>query len=159
MGKCDCSAPWYHGSPEKLTVLRKGSWVTQFEPMAKAFAHRPTLISLGDNCVDVKHNGQWPGFLYVVSEYVSPEDVTYLYDTARTHWQTNRDVQVRIVTELPLDDPPQLSAKEIAELRKDMPEGTSGIVCSPDEELVGWEVCDEDRQPADKTGRFAPCHP
>ncbi len=133
MEKCDYSAPWYHGSPEKLALLREGSWVTQFEQMAKAFAHRPALISLGGDGVNVKHNGQWPGFLYMVSESVSPGDVTYLHDTAQTHWQTNRELRVRLVAELPLDDPPQLSVEEIAELRKDMPEGTSGMVCSPDE--------------------------
>lgn len=134
MKKCDYGAPWYHGSPEDIAVLREGSWVTQFEQMAKAFSHRPALMSLDDDCENVKHNGQWPGFLYVISEAVSPDDVTYLRDTAQTHWQTNRDLRVRLVAELPLDDPPQLSEQEIAELRKDIPEGTSEMICTPDED-------------------------
>ena len=58
MEHCDYSTPWYHGSPEKLRVLRKGSWVTQFKEMAKAFSHRPSLISLDDDCQAVKHDGQ-----------------------------------------------------------------------------------------------------
>jgi len=134
MEKCDYSAPWYHGSPDELTVLRKGSWITQFKELARAFSHRPALISLGDDCVNVKHNGRRPGFLYVVSECLGPDDVTYLRDTAQTHWQTNRDLSLRLVAQLPLDDPPQLSDDEIAELRKDIPEGATGMVCSPDED-------------------------
>jgi len=134
MEKCDYSAPWYHGSPEEITVLRKGSWVTQFEQMAKAFSHRPTLMSLDDDCESVKHNGQWPGFLYMVSKFIGPDDVTYLRDTAQTHWQTNRDLRLRLVAELPLDDPPQLNKEEITELRKDIPEGTTKMICTPDED-------------------------
>ncbi|KKK67107.1 hypothetical protein LCGC14_2957370, partial [marine sediment metagenome] len=122
------------GSPEELTVLQRGSWLTQFKELAKAFSHKPALISLGGDCVNVKHNGRLPGFLYTVSEPIGPEDVTYLRDTAQTHWQTNRDLPLRLVTKLPLDDPPQLSQEEIAELRKDIPEGTTAFIGTPDEE-------------------------
>jgi len=122
MEKCDYGAPWYHGSPEELTVLRGGSWVTQFKELAKAFSHRPELISLGGDCANVKHNGRLPGFLYRVCGPIGPEDVTYPRDTAQTHWQTNRDLRLRLVANLALDDPPQLSEAEIAELRKDIPE-------------------------------------
>ena len=134
MAKRDYGAPWYHGSPEELTVLRRGSWLTQFKELAKAFSHKPPLISLGGDCVNVKHNGRLPGFLYMVSEPVGPDDVAYLRDTGQTHWQTNRDLRLLLVARLPLDDPPQLSADEIADLRKDIPEGTSGFIGTPDEE-------------------------
>lgn len=134
MKKRDHSAPWYHGSPEELSVLGRGSWVTQFKELAKAFSHKPALISLGGDCVKVKHNGRLPGFLYTVSEPVDPDDVTYLRDTAQTHWKTNRDLRLRLVAMLPLDDPPQLSEEEVAELRKDIPEGTSAFIGTPDEE-------------------------
>lgn len=133
MDKCDYSAPWYHGSQEELTVLREGSWVTQFEELAKAFSHRPSLISMGDGCETVKHNGQLVGFLYVVSETVGPDDVSYLSDTAQTHWQTERDLALRCAAKLPMDDPPQLTVEEIAELRKTIPEGSTGFVGDPDE--------------------------
>lgn len=117
---------WYHGSPKRLAALRKGSWVTPFKELAKAFAHKPTLISQSDDGQTVKHNGRLRGFLYVVSEPVGPEDVSYLPDTGQTHWQTQRDLQVALVAELPLDDPPQLSEAEIAELGKRLPEGRTG---------------------------------
>lgn len=123
---------WYHGSPERLTLLRKGSWVTPFKELAKAFAHKPTLISQSDDGRTVKHNGQLRGFLYVVSEPVGPQDVSYLPDTGQTHWQTQRDLQVTLLAELPLDDPPQLSAAEIAALRRHLPEGSTGYRDDPE---------------------------
>lgn len=134
MEKCDYSAPWYHGSPEKLNVLQKDSWVTQFKELAKAFSHKPSLISFGDDSQTVKHNGQQPGFLYIVSEAVGPDDVSYLRDTAQTHWQTQRDLQVDLVAELPVDDPPQLGEEAISAMRKEIPEGTTGFIGDRDEE-------------------------
>ena len=133
MEDCDYGAPWYHGSPETLDVLRKGSWLTQFKAMAKAFSHRPSLISFVDDADSVKHDGQQPGYLYTVSESLGPDDVSYLRDTCQTHWQTQRALQVELVADLPLDDPPQLSEQEIAELRKDIPKGTTGFIGTPDE--------------------------
>ena len=133
MGQCDYSAPWYHGSPEELDVLRAGSWVTQFKEMAKAFSHRPTLMSLDDDREHVKHDGKLVGYLYAVSETTGQDDVTYLRNTAQTHWLTERDFRLRLVTQLPIDDPPQLSEEEIASLRQDIPEGTTGLVGTADE--------------------------
>lgn len=132
MTECDYGARWYHGSPEMIAVLRKGSWVTQFKEMAKAFSHKPSLMSLADDCQSVKHDGKVPGFLYMVSESLGPDDVSYLRDTANTHWQTERDLQISIVAELAVDDPPLLNEEEIAVLRKDMPEGSTGFVGTSD---------------------------
>ena len=115
-------------------MLRKGSWVTQFKELAKAFSHRPSLISFGDDSQTVKHNGQQPGFLYIVSEEVGPDDVSYLRDTAQTHWQTQYDLQVSLVAELPVDDPPQLSQEAITAMRQEIPEGTTGFIGDRDEE-------------------------
>jgi len=134
MDKCDYSAPWYHGSPERLTVLKSGSWVTQFKELAKAFSHKPSLISMGDDCDLVRHNGQLIGYLYTLAEPVGADDVCYLRDTAQTHWQTQRDLPLGLVGELPLDDPPQLSKEEIAALREDNPEGATRFVGEPDRE-------------------------
>ncbi len=134
MPKCDYSKPWHHGSPERLQVLRKGSWVTQFKEMAKAFSHRPSRISMEDDYRIVKHNGKLPGFLYEVAERIGPDDVSYLRDTAGTHWQTQRDLQVRLVAELPVDDPPQLTEEELVELRTAVPAGTTAFIGEADKE-------------------------
>lgn len=132
MAACDYSASWYHGSPEELTVLRQGSRVTQMVELAKAFSHRPALISFGNDGVSVKHDGRQLGFLYEVAEPVGPEDVTYLRDTAQTHWQTQRDLRLRLVASLALGDPAQLSQDEIALLRQKMPKETTGFIGEPD---------------------------
>jgi hypothetical protein len=114
-------------------VLRKESWVTQFKEVAKAFSHKASLISMGENCAHVTHNGQVIGYLHVVEETIGPDEVIYLRDTAQTHWQTQRDLRLRCVAELPLDDPPQLTEEEIKELRRKVPEGSTGFVGDPDE--------------------------
>ena len=132
MKDCDYDAPWYHGSPEELVELRTGSWVTQFREMAKAFSHRPSLMSLDDDGQTVRHDGKRIGYLYVVSEAVGPQDVRYLANTAQTHWETLRPLSVRRVAELPVDDPPQLTPDEIAEMRKEIPAGTTGFIGTPD---------------------------
>ena len=62
----DFSLPWYHGSQEQLTKLRAGSSNTQNRDLAKAFSHRPSLVSMsdrGDGEVSpetflVRHNGE-----------------------------------------------------------------------------------------------------
>ncbi len=106
--------------------------MTRHKNLAKAFSHKPSLISLGGDCVNIKHNGRVNGFLYLVSEQVGPDDVIYLRDTAQTHWQTLRDLRVQLLAELPPHDPPRLGEAEIAELRKDIPEGTTGFIGDKD---------------------------
>lgn len=132
MDAFDYHQPWYHGSPDTLDVLREGSWVTQFKEMAKAFSHKPSYMSLEDDCSTIKHNGKMPGRLYVVCEEIRSDDVVYLADTAGTHWQTQRDLRVALLEELSIDDPPQMTAEELAEMRKVVPEGTTAFIGDPD---------------------------
>ncbi len=72
MPDCDYNLTWYHGSQQKLTKLRVGSSVTQNKNVAKAFSHRPFLLSLSDQGT-VKHNGVTPGYLYTVADEIGPE--------------------------------------------------------------------------------------
>jgi hypothetical protein len=78
---------WYHGSPAKLTVLKAGSSITPFREIAKAYSHKPKRLELSvleDTekdliHVEVKHDGNRPGFLYQVlisdpNEMMIPED-------------------------------------------------------------------------------------
>ena len=58
---------WYHGSPERFTVLRQGSTVTPCRTLAKAFSHRPSLLCWEDDGT-ITHSGGKPGFLYQVDE-------------------------------------------------------------------------------------------
>lgn len=122
------SGPWYHGSPFKLTMLSKGSVVTPFKEVAKAFSHKPPRVSMSDDYSIVKHNGEVPGFLYVLAN-VTPGDVQEMPGTDSTHWVIQRDLGVEFLAELPVTEPPLLTEEEIAQLRKDRPDGQTGFSC------------------------------
>ena len=67
-------ARWFHGSPESLHTLRKGSTVTPIAELARAFAHRPSRVGIevhenddaGARQVTIEHDGRRDGFLYEV---------------------------------------------------------------------------------------------
>ena len=69
MPECDYSGTWYHGSQKELTRLGAGSSITQSRNVAKAFSHRPSLLSMSDE--SLKHDGVTPGYLHVVAEEIS----------------------------------------------------------------------------------------
>lgn len=120
----DHSGPWYHGSPFELTALSEGSVVSPFKEVAKAFSHKPPTVSMSDDYSIVRHNGELPGFLYVLAD-AAPGDVVEMPGTDSTHWVIQRDMQVELLAELPVTDPPLLTEEEIAEARKDPPGFTS----------------------------------
>ncbi len=110
---------WFHGTPEKLTVLRAGSWVTPFKELAKGFSHKPTCISISDDDFrNVRHDGKIDGYLYVVSEPLSIGDLRELEGTDQSHWETIRELKIKFVSDVPLIDSEMLSESEIAALSK-----------------------------------------
>ena len=119
------NGPWYHGSPFELTMLSKGSVVTPFKEVAKAFSHKPPMVSMSDDYGIVKHNGKLQGFLYVISGNVAPGDILEMPGTDSTHWVIQRDMEVELLGELPVSNPPLLTEEEIAKLSKDRPGFTS----------------------------------
>ena len=70
----DYTLTWYHDSQQKLTTLRVGSSITQDRNVAKAFSHRPSLLTMSDDGT-VKHDGVTPGYLYTVVDEIGPDDV------------------------------------------------------------------------------------
>ena len=114
--------PWFHGSPEEITTLRAGSWVTPFRQYARAFSHKPTRISAsGEDLSIVRHDGRVAGFLYVVAEPLADQDLEELAGTEQTHWETKRVLEVELVEEVPLDESETLSDEESADMAKDHP--------------------------------------
>ena len=110
---------WFHGSSERLTSLRTGSWVTPFKELAKAFSHKPTCISISDDDFrNVRHDGNIAGYLYVVSEPLSTGDLRELEGTDQSHWETTRKLKIKYVSDVPLVDSEMLTDPEIAELSK-----------------------------------------
>lgn len=64
---------WWHGSPERLDVLRAGSSITRVRALAEAFAHKPAHVSIATDSA-ISHDGARPGYLYRVAEPVGPDD-------------------------------------------------------------------------------------
>ena len=94
----DSSRAWYHGSQQELTRLRSGSSITQRRDVAKAFSHRPSLLSMSDE--SLKHDGATPGYLHVVAEEIAPDDVhphPHPVNAARWEWLTRRDLKLELI--------------------------------------------------------------
>jgi len=91
----DETHPWYHGSQQQLTVLRAGSSITPHIAIARTFSHRPSFVSrLNDD--RIKHNGSTPGYLYVVDEAITRDDIApHSHPINRDGWEwlTKRDLQ------------------------------------------------------------------
>ncbi|MDE2887140.1 MAG: hypothetical protein OXR72_02935 [Gemmatimonadota bacterium] len=127
MSDCDFSQTWYHGSQQKLTELRVGSSITQIRDLAKAFSHRPSLVSRvcpGEFLSDdyrVKHNGVTPGFLYTVSEEIGPEDI-YPHPHAANadgwEWLTRRELKLKFIEKTIVSDHERLTDEDITEIRR-----------------------------------------
>ena len=127
MPDCDYSLTWYHGSQQKLTKLRIGSSITQYRTVAKAFSHRPSLVSLSDegeslsDKLRLKHNGVTPGYLYVVSDEIDPDDVyphPHPANVGRWEWLTNRELKLELIEQTIVTDSERLTDEDIAEIRR-----------------------------------------
>lgn len=127
MPECDFDLTWYHGSQQKLTELRVGSSITQIRDLAKAFSHRPSLVSrscpgefLSDKC-RVKHDGVTPGFLFTVSEAIEPEDIYPHPHPANAdgwEWLTRRELKLKFVEQTIVSDHERLTDEDITEIRR-----------------------------------------
>jgi len=104
---------WYHGSPERLAVLRVGSTVTPVVALAKAFAHKPSNASIqlrdntetGERCVVISHDGNRAGYLYRVMVADPAGDLEpHPQSTAAAGEEmlTRRELPVTLIEELPL---------------------------------------------------------
>ena len=114
------SGTWYHGSPLEITVLRQGSTITQVRDLARAFSHKPTILSITDDG-RIQHNGAAPGFLYQIDEEIRPGDIEPHPRTTMEpgqEWLTTRDLRLSLVERVELTDNERLTDDEIDVLRK-----------------------------------------
>ena len=127
MSDRDFSQTWYHGSQQVLTELRVGSSITQNRNLAKAFSHRPSLVTLSDPSEsladghNVKHDGVTPGFLYTVSEAIGPEDIYPHPHPANAdgwEWLVRRELKLEFIEKTVVSDHERLTDEEIAKLRR-----------------------------------------
>ena len=93
--------------------------MTPFKELAKAFSHKPTCISISDDdFLKVRHDGKINGYLYVISEPLSNEDLRELEGTDQSHWETTRELEIKLVSDVPLLDSELLTEPELAALSK-----------------------------------------
>ncbi|MGC9349852.1 MAG: hypothetical protein ACP5JG_17060 [Anaerolineae bacterium] len=110
---------WYHGSPTELTVLQRGSTITQWRDLARVFSHKPGVVSVSDDR-QIRHNGTRPGYLYVIDESVNPNDVRPHPRTTMApgdEWLTNRELRLRRIAKTTVRPEEFLSYEEIEALR------------------------------------------
>ena len=97
---------WYHGSNRIFTVLTSGSTITQWKQLAEAFSHKPSILCYDDDGL-VEHNGNEPGYLYIIDEPLQigvdiiPHPNSSMDPNAE--FLTTRDLPVRQVAQLPPD--------------------------------------------------------
>ena len=111
---------WYHGSPYELSILHRGSTITQKRELARIFSHKPTIVSVEDDG-SIHHDGTEPGFLYVILEDLGPGDVIpHPHSTMEEgdEWVTTRDLHVQLIATTELVPSELLTGEEIAELKK-----------------------------------------
>ena len=110
---------WYHGSQQEIPVLQAGSSITQNRDIARAFSHRPTLVSIDGGIV--KHDGTVPGYLYLIAEKIQSADVyphPHPVNRDRWEWLTTRNLRVRLVERTAVSIDEHLTDDDITELRR-----------------------------------------
>ena len=129
MTDINCRRTWFHGSQQKLTLLRAGSSITQNRDVAKAFSHRPSKVAMsygGDGEPEihdwkVRHDGVTPGFLYVVSDEIASDDVRphpHPANASRFEWLTKGELRLELIEETVVTDSERMTDEEIAALER-----------------------------------------
>ena len=116
----DAGHPWFHGSQQRLVSLCAGSSITQQIAIARAFSHRPTVVSLF-NDGRVKHDGSLPGYLYVVDAAITPDDVyphPHPINASKWEWLTRHDLRLQLIAETYVCAHERLTLEELLELRQ-----------------------------------------
>ena len=130
----DYTMTWYHGSQQELTTLRVGSSITQDKTVAKAFSHRPSMLSMSEGGT-VKHDGVTPGYLYIVADEISHDDVyphPHPVNATRWEWLTNRELKLKLIEQTVVTDQERLTDQEIAEIKQKQEERDEQIFVEED---------------------------
>ncbi len=118
----DYSQIWYHGSPFELEYIYKRSTITQDRHLAEVFSHKPEIVADFDDG-RIKHNGELNGYLYLIDEKITEEDVYPHPDSNMSmgkEWLTTRALKVKLITSTEVAEEELFSQEEIARLRSKM---------------------------------------
>ena len=111
---------WFHGSPLALTVLKRGSTITQDRHLAEVFSHKPGIVSVDDDGA-IKHDGVLPGLLYRIVEKVASDDVCPHPNSSMApgrEWLTTRDLLLELIGPVEIVAGERLTEEELAALRR-----------------------------------------
>ncbi|PQP82709.1 hypothetical protein C0Q44_15000 [Paenibacillus sp. PCH8] len=118
MKEWDYSKPWFHGSPMLLNELLVGSTITQDRELARIFSHKPSIVAFDENGTRL-HNGKLCGYIYIIDEEITSEDV-YPHPATTMNpgeeWLIKRGLKVRKIDETKTRAEEQLSEEEEVEL-------------------------------------------
>ncbi len=118
MKEWDYGKPWFHGSPLQLNELIVGSTITQDRELARIFSHKPSIVSIDENGSRF-HNGKLGGYLYIIDEEITSDDVYPHPATTMKpgeEWLINRTLKVRRIDVTKPKVEEQLSEEEELEL-------------------------------------------
>jgi hypothetical protein len=111
---------WFHGSPIILDELLEGSTITHDMEIARLFSHKPSLVA-NDEHGAFLHNGILNGYLYIIDEPVSPDDVYPHPNTTMepgVEWLIRRPLKVRKISETKPDPTELLSDEDVSILMR-----------------------------------------
>lgn len=114
---------WYHGSPYRLSVFRKGSTITRDRHLAEVFAHKPTIVSMEDDGT-IRHNGATGGYLYGVVDSVAHDDVyTHPHSSMAPgkEWLTRRELHLQLIGPVRAREEERLTEQDLQEMRARLP--------------------------------------
>ncbi len=106
---------WFHGSPQRLEVLRAGSTVTPVVELARAFSHKPTLLAFDvaerddQRTATIEHNGTAHGHLHRVVVADPAADLRQHPTSAFAPGEemlTTRDLPLEFLAEVPVEEGP-----------------------------------------------------
>ncbi len=105
---------WFHGSPKKLSELHSGSTVTPILILARAFSHKPEILSIevsenddtGKRSYKITHNGTKHGYLHRVLVTDPETDLIQHPDSKGARGEemlTTRVLRLEYLEEVPLE--------------------------------------------------------
>ncbi len=118
----DYEKPWFHGSPLILEELLEGSTITQEKDIARVFSHKPSIVAIDENGV-ILHNGSADGYLYIIDEPISANDIYPHPETTMkpgVEWLIRRPLKVRKIAETKPDPKERLSDEDVSLLKRQL---------------------------------------
>jgi hypothetical protein len=111
---------WFHGSPHVLSVLKRGSVITQWADLAVVLSLRPSIVILSDDGQRLLHDGRGRGYLYELVEPVELDEDVEPIDSSLgegVEWRTLKPFRLKRVLGTQHRPEDMLTPDQVAELK------------------------------------------